>query len=90
MNWVVRKTRRAQKELEAISRELREEANEIMNELGEDGPAIFGAMQMRSNPNTWRVRFGGFRVVYRAMERKREILVTRIGPRATVYRGLKG
>jgi mRNA-degrading endonuclease RelE of RelBE toxin-antitoxin system len=90
-NWTVKKRKAADRELASLPRQLREEADSVLDELAEDGPAIFGAIEMRGNPNTWRVRFGGgFRIVYRVFEKQRKILVTRIGPRGTVYKGLRG
>ena len=64
--WTVERTTEAEKQFNDLSRPLKQSANDILDELAEDGPAIFGAIQMRNSPNGWRVRFaGGFRVVYR-------------------------
>jgi mRNA-degrading endonuclease RelE of RelBE toxin-antitoxin system len=89
--WTVEKTTEAETQFSDLSRTLKQSANDILDELGENGPAIFGAIEMSNNPNSWRVRLGGgFRVVYRVFEKQRKILITRIGPRGTVYKGLRG
>ena len=89
--WTIEKTTEAERQFNDLSRTLKQSANDIMDELAENGPAIFGAIEMRNNPNSWRVRFArGFRMVYRVFEKQRKILITRIGPRGTVYKGLRG
>jgi mRNA-degrading endonuclease RelE of RelBE toxin-antitoxin system len=89
--WTVERTTEAEKQFNDLSRSLKQSANDILDELAEDGPAIFGAIQMRNSPNSWRVRLdGGLRIVYKVFEKQRKILVTRIGPRSSVYKGLRG
>jgi mRNA-degrading endonuclease RelE of RelBE toxin-antitoxin system len=47
---------------------------------------------MRRNSDAYRVKFGAdaYRIVYRVDEKRRVIRVFAIGPRGTVYRGLRG
>lgn len=85
--WTVEKTTEAEKQFNDLSRTLKQSANDILDELAENGPTIFGAIEIRNNTNSWRVSFAqGFRMVYRVFENQRKILVTRIGPRGTVYK----
>ncbi|MCE0499497.1 MAG: hypothetical protein LV481_16270 [Methylacidiphilales bacterium] len=54
-----------------------------MAELEEEGPALHGAIEMRANPDTCRVRFNNerYRMIDRVSRGRKEILVTRIRPR---------
>ena len=47
---------------------------------------------MRRYKDAYRVRFGAdaYRIVYRVDEKRRLIRVFAIGPRRTVYRGIRG
>jgi mRNA-degrading endonuclease RelE of RelBE toxin-antitoxin system len=67
--WTVEKTTEAEKQFNDLSRTLKQSANDILDELAENGPTIFGAIEMRNNTNSWRVSFAqGFRMVYRVFE----------------------
>ena len=46
-NWAVKKRKAAERQLASLPKELRQEANSILDELAEDGPAIFGAIELR-------------------------------------------
>ena len=46
-------------------------------------------IQLRLNEIRYRVRVGDYRIVFRPGPRPREVTVTRIGHRATVYEGLE-
>jgi mRNA-degrading endonuclease RelE of RelBE toxin-antitoxin system len=90
--WQVGFTDDAWSQYRVLPDHVRKEAIEILWELREDGPEIFGAIQLRSNRDTWRVRFdnGRYRMVYEASHRKKRIFVSRMGLRKTVYKGLRG
>jgi mRNA-degrading endonuclease RelE of RelBE toxin-antitoxin system len=63
---------------------------DLFEELIEEGPAIAGATELRSNPDIWRVRFqGSYRMVYQVFEGQRLIRVLRIRPRSIAYKGMK-
>jgi len=51
-----------------------------------------GAIKLRRHNDAYRVRFGAdaYRIVYRVDEKRRVIRVFSIGPRGTVYRGIRG
>jgi mRNA-degrading endonuclease RelE of RelBE toxin-antitoxin system len=89
--WTTKIERGAQRQIEDLPRpDLVREAAEIINELADD-PVPSGAIAMRGYNNMYRVRFGSdaFRIVYRADSKNRRITVRAVGPRATVYRGMK-
>jgi mRNA-degrading endonuclease RelE of RelBE toxin-antitoxin system len=67
------------------------DAADLIQELREDGPALAHAIQLRGNPNTWRVRFhhDRYRMIYQFSRSRKHILVTRIRLRANAYEGMK-
>jgi len=70
--------------------DLVEEAVEVIDDLAYD-PIPSGAIAMRGYNNMYRLRFGSdaCRIVYRADSKNRRIIVRAVGPRATVYSGMK-
>ena len=90
--WQVEFTDEVWPAYRALTDHLRREVIEILWELREDGPEIFGAIQLRSNRDTWRVRFGSgrYRMLYQASRRKKRIGVSRLGLRKNAYAGLRG
>jgi mRNA-degrading endonuclease RelE of RelBE toxin-antitoxin system len=90
MNWAVTLKESARRELRQLDKELREDALSIFLELTEQGPAIHGAIELRNNPDVWRVRLGASnRIVYRVHAGKHTIRVIRIRCRSVVYRGFR-
>ena len=67
------------------------EAREVIDDLQFD-PVPPGTVKMRRHNDAYRVRFGAdaYRIVYRVDEKRRVIRVFAIGPRGTVYRGIRG
>jgi mRNA-degrading endonuclease RelE of RelBE toxin-antitoxin system len=62
----------------------------MFEELIEEGQAIAGATELRSNPDIWRVRFhDGYRMVYEVFSGQRLIRVLRLRPRSIAYKGMK-
>ena len=89
--WTTKVERGAQRQLESLpSPDLLKEAAGIIDDLAYD-PVPSGAIAMRGYNNMYRLRFGGdaYRIVYRADGKNRRIIVRAVGPRATVYRGMK-
>jgi mRNA-degrading endonuclease RelE of RelBE toxin-antitoxin system len=90
--WTISIERGAQRQLESLTRpDLVKEAAEIIDDLADD-PVPSGAVAMHGYNNMYRLRFGNeaYRIVYRADNKNRRIIVRAVGPRATVYGGLKG
>jgi mRNA-degrading endonuclease RelE of RelBE toxin-antitoxin system len=69
--WTVELNRRASKDFRELDFNGKESAQA---ELEEEGPTVHGAIEMRANPNTWRVRFNNerYRMIYRVSRRKKE------------------
>lgn len=67
------------------------EAREAIDDLQFD-PVPPGAVKLRRHNGVYRVRFGAdaYRIVYRVDEKKHVIRVFAIGPRGSVYRGIRG
>lgn len=89
--WTTRIERGAQRQLESLLRpDLVKEAAEIISDLADD-PVPAGAIAMHGYNNMYRVRFGSdaYRIVYRVDSKNQRIIVRAVGPRATVYRGMK-
>ena len=89
--WTTKIERGAQRQLESLPHpDLVEEAAEIIDDLAYD-PIPSGAIAMRGYNNMYRLRFGSdaYRIVYKADSKSRRIIVRAVGPRATVYRGMK-
>jgi mRNA interferase RelE/StbE len=53
-----------------------------------DNPRPRGVKALRGHDGLWRLRVGGYRVVYHIDDRERVVTVTRVRRRANVYRGL--
>jgi mRNA-degrading endonuclease RelE of RelBE toxin-antitoxin system len=89
--WTVELNRRASKDFRELDFNGKESARDMMAELEEEGPAIHGAIEMRANPDTWRVRFNNerYRMIYRVSRGRKEILVTRMRPRRIAYKGMR-
>ena len=88
--WKVEVRPRARKDLRELSEGPRRAALDLFAELMELGPGLEGAIELRANPGTWRVRFhDSYRMLYSASRTRRQILVTRIKPSANAYEGMK-
>jgi mRNA-degrading endonuclease RelE of RelBE toxin-antitoxin system len=87
--WSVQILPDARRALRALDEDVRLEAVQAIAELTED-PFPFDCVQMEGYADLYRVRFYGerYRVVYRVIERSRKVLITRVGPRGSVYGGL--
>jgi len=89
--WTTKIERGAQRQLESLPRlDLVKEAAEIIDDLAYE-PVPSGAIAMLGYNNMHRLRFGSdaYRIVYRVDRKNRRIIVRVVGPRATVYRGMK-
>ncbi len=79
----------AQDDLDLLDDRIREEAMRAILDLAED-PFPEGSILLERHTGLYRVRFyrEGYRIVYRVSEKQRRVVVTRIRPRGTAYRGL--
>ena len=90
-SWTIRLSKRATREFRSLDEDVQDAAQGLMEELECDGPAVDGAIPIEAYENTWRARFYAdrFRMVYQASPTRKTIVVIRIGPRGTVYTGMK-
>lgn len=89
-NWTLKLTAGARKNLRELDEGPKRDAAELLHELEED-PFSVPAIQLRSHaPGTMRARFHGtYRMVYQISKSEKRVIVLRIKPRGTVYRGMK-
>ena len=76
----------AEKVLRRLPRDLKEHITAVIFAL-ETNPRPPGAIALKGQYNTWRIRVGDWRVIYTIEDDQLIILVVKIGPR-DVYRGL--
>ena len=91
-DWRIILETRAERDLGRLGNpSLIREAREAIDDLQFD-PVPPGAVKMRRYTDAYRIRFGAdaYRIVYRVHEKRRVIRVFAVGPRRTVYRGLRG
>jgi addiction module RelE/StbE family toxin len=92
MSWSVRLNGDARRDLAELAREedadVLEDVFSMIAELYEDHcPA--GCIPLTNYPGYYRCRIAeNYRMVYRVSEKQRRILITRIRPRGSVYKGL--
>ncbi|MEK7404667.1 MAG: type II toxin-antitoxin system RelE/ParE family toxin [Acidobacteriota bacterium] len=89
-NWEVRVTERALREQTQLPREIREESKTTIEDLGDD-PFPPGAEALEGYNNEYRIRIGSeaYRILYRVDTKRRLVVVYRIRPRPTAYKGMK-
>jgi mRNA-degrading endonuclease RelE of RelBE toxin-antitoxin system len=67
--WALKLKPSARRELRQLEGGPRQRAVDFFEELIAEGPAIAGAIELRSNPDIWRVRFHeAYRMVYQVFE----------------------
>ena len=89
MHWQVVLHRRAQRELDELPDHLREETLSIIDGF-EEGVFPPDVLLLHGEPKTYRAYFGkNFRVVWQAYPHSRRIVVSRLRPRATAYKGFR-
>jgi mRNA-degrading endonuclease RelE of RelBE toxin-antitoxin system len=89
--WTTKIERGAQRQPESLPRpDPVREAAEVIDDPAYD-PVPSGAIAMHGYNNMCRLRFGSdaYRIMYRADTKNRRIIVRAVGPRATVYTGMK-
>ena len=89
--WTVEFEPAARREYTQLEEGPRRSAASVIAEQIEEGPELSGAILRRGYRDTWRVRFHNdrFRMVFEAFRKRRQIIVIRIRPRSTAYRGLR-
>jgi mRNA interferase RelE/StbE len=77
----------ASREFLALPAAIRQRIDRRLAALKEN-PKPSGVKALQGQEDLWRIRIGGYRVVYQINDRLRLMTVTRVRTRATVYRGL--
>jgi mRNA interferase RelE/StbE len=76
----------AEKSLDAIPRPARRRIADALEGLRDD-PRPAGVVKLAGAENLWRIRVGGYRVVYEIYDDRLVVLVLRVAHRKDVYRG---
>jgi mRNA interferase RelE/StbE len=83
--YEVRITPAAQKELDRLQKSQRERVEFAIVGLSEN-PRPYGCRKLQAVENTYRVRVGNYRIVYRIYDNELVVLVISIGDRKDIYR----
>lgn len=76
--------------LDSLDRALRDDIYDSLMELADD-PTPVDSIPMKGKGSCLRrLRIGKYRAIYRIVNERVTVLVVRIGPRETVYRGYEG
>jgi mRNA-degrading endonuclease RelE of RelBE toxin-antitoxin system len=68
----------------------RQAAQDLIEEMTEEGPELLSAPELRASPDTWRVRFHDrYRMIYQVSKDRKHIYVTGIRTRRVAYKGMK-
>jgi len=78
--WKTELSPAAQRDYRKLDRQLKQEALQRIEDLTIDGPALPGAIEMRANPDTWRVRFHRYRMIYQISRTRKYIRITFASP----------
>jgi mRNA interferase RelE/StbE len=85
VNYEVRKTRRVQREIDAIEKRDRLRIEGVIALLAEN-PRPPKATKLVGQRNRWRVRTGDYRILYEIDDGVLTVLVIRVAHRREVYR----
>lgn len=90
MKYSVKFTKRAEKDLSALSKDTRIKIIEALELLAINPfSELINSKKLRTNQNLFRIRIGSYRVIYEVHGTTLVIIVVRIGHRKDVYRYLK-
>jgi len=84
MSYSVFILRRAQKELAQLPREAYEHTRDAIRNLGQE-PRPHGSTKLTGREG-WRIRIGGYRVIYEIDDQQHAISILHVGHRRDVYR----
>jgi mRNA interferase RelE/StbE len=77
----------ADRQLRKLARPVQKRISEAIEGLAEE-PRPSGVERIAGSNDMWRIRVGNYRVVYMIEDDRLVVLVVRLGPRRSVYRGL--
>lgn len=85
MTYRVEVTRRAEGEILRLDDTTFERVQKAIDRLGRN-PRPSGVRKLRGRDNVWRIRIGGFRILYTVEDAGRLIVIQRVTDRKDVYR----
>ena len=87
-NWDVELPATVRTSIKSIKEPWRAEIIQAITDLAED-PFPPDSIQLENFDGQYRIRVGGYRIVYSVSRSKRRVVVTRVRPRQTAYSGLE-
>jgi mRNA-degrading endonuclease RelE of RelBE toxin-antitoxin system len=89
-SWSLELRPSARRDLGQLEDGPRQAAIELLQDLSED-PMLVPAVELRANPQIWRARFhqDRYRMIYQIAKTAKRVIVKRIRPRPTAYKGMK-
>jgi mRNA interferase RelE/StbE len=89
MPFTVFLTKAAIKDLAAIPKQSRQRIDHILRSL-ENNPRPHGSIKLQGIEDSYRIRKGDLRIIYRIEDEALAVTVARVGNRRDVYRDLLG
>ena len=77
-------TRRAERELRRLDRQVKNRITQTIMTLGNE-PRPAGCLKVRSEAGVWRVRMGDWRVGYEIDDAQQSVTIIRVGHRGDFY-----
>jgi mRNA-degrading endonuclease RelE of RelBE toxin-antitoxin system len=88
--WTVEITPTARRQYRQLEDGPKSEARDLLEDLEAEGPDSIPAIELRRNPNVWRIRFhNNYRLIYQLSKAEKRIIVVRIKSRDKAYEGMK-
>ena len=83
---------RARKSAKSVPREIRVKIAEILDILENEPIPVekYDVKKMKGLPNTYRIRIGGYRMVYKVDFKDKLIVIVKIDTREKVYKKING
>ncbi|MGQ9683401.1 MAG: type II toxin-antitoxin system RelE family toxin [Anaerolineae bacterium] len=82
--WRIRLSRQAEKLLERLPRDVRARMDRVVRSLADD-PYPSASVRLESREGLYRIRVGGWRILYSVIEQELVVLAVRIAGRGSVY-----
>ncbi|OWY63264.1 hypothetical protein B7486_54060 [cyanobacterium TDX16] len=85
MTYQVEFSRQAQKQFEALPRQIQQRLQPQIDTLAEE-PRPSGVKKLKGAENQYRIRVGSYRIVYEIQDAVLLVILLRIGHRREIYR----
>ena len=77
----------AERDLKKLPKEMFQRITARIRALAQN-PRPRGSVKLKGSKNGWRIRIGGYRVLYEINDKKHRILVMAVKPRSIAYRAV--